>query len=93
MHNGGEYPSVDVESSLSQILMEEVPENYSLSSKACQGILRRAVTRQIPLEAILIEALLEQIASSSDQDETTEHYRTLYHMIKTQGYPTTTKQE
>ena len=34
-------PNVAKESSLSQIL-GDVPEKYFLSSKACQGILRRA---------------------------------------------------
>ena len=45
--NIGEFPSAAVESSLSQILQlwEDVPQKYYLSSKACQGILRRAESR------------------------------------------------
>lgn len=46
----GEYPSVVNESRLSQILEECPPRKYSLSAKACQGILTRAARRgkQLP---------------------------------------------
>ena len=53
----GESPSVVVESHLSQILEEQPHPKYSLSAKACQGILRRAERRGKPLPAILKKAL------------------------------------
>lgn len=62
MHSFGEYPSVDVESHLSQILEECVPEKYYLSAKACQGILRRADRRGKQLPPMLKTALYEMIA-------------------------------
>lgn len=45
MRNFGESPSVVEESSLSQILEDEVQEKYYLSETACKGVLRRAVNR------------------------------------------------
>ena len=45
MLNTGVYPSEEQESTLSQILLAEVPEKYYLSPKACLGILRRAAVR------------------------------------------------
>jgi hypothetical protein len=45
---------------LSQILEADVPEKYSLSSKACEGILRRAAKRGKELPPMLQEALLAQ---------------------------------
>lgn len=45
MLNIGESPNVVVESSLSQILQDNTPAKYSLSPKACVGILRRAKHR------------------------------------------------
>jgi hypothetical protein len=56
----GESPSVAVESSLSQILEADVPARYSLSKRACEGILRRAAKRGKELPAMLAEALLAQ---------------------------------
>ena len=53
----GESPSVAVESHLSQILEERPHQKYSLSVKACQGILRRANRRGKPLPDILKQAL------------------------------------
>ncbi len=49
-----------VESRLSQILMENAPEKYSLSARACQGILRRAENRGKALPEILRIALENQ---------------------------------
>ena len=54
----GECPSAAVESRLSQILEDTPHQKYSLSAKACAGILRRAERRgkKLPpeLEAVLI---------------------------------------
>ena len=61
MLNTGEFPSVDVESTLSQILEANAPEKYSLSAKACEGILRRAERRGKDLPPMLKEALEQQI--------------------------------
>ena len=53
----GAFPKEDNESTLSQILMEGVPEKYYLSPKACQGILRRASSRGKVLPTVLQRAL------------------------------------
>ena len=53
----GESPSVAVESHLSQILEDSPHPKYSLSAKACQGIIRRAERRGKPLPPILRQAL------------------------------------
>ena len=45
---------------LSSILMEDVPDRYSLSPKACQGILRRAAKRGKELPEVLKAALEQQ---------------------------------
>lgn len=60
--NIGEFPSAVVESSLSQILQNptDVPQKYYLSSKACQGILRRAAKRGKELPEVLRIALESQ---------------------------------
>lgn len=55
----GECPRDAVESTLSQILEDSAPEKYSLSKKACEGILRRAFRRGKRLPYILLEALAE----------------------------------
>lgn len=56
--NTGESPNAAVESRLSQILEVTPQEKYSLSAKACQGILRRAERRgkdlPEPLKAVLL---------------------------------------
>ena len=62
MLNTGEYPSVEKESTLSQILEDNVPEKYYLSAKACEGVLRRAERRGKELPPMLKEALEQQIA-------------------------------
>jgi hypothetical protein len=56
--NTGAYPSVVEESSLWQILEANVPEKYSLSATACDGILRRAERRGKELPSLLHFALL-----------------------------------
>jgi hypothetical protein len=60
--NTGEYPSVVVESTLSQILVPNAPEKYYLSARACQGILNRAERRGKKLPEVLWEALREVVA-------------------------------
>ena len=63
MHSFGESPKDVVESRLSQILEEKPLQKYSLSAKACQGILRRAEKRGKTLPEMLKNALIEQSAS------------------------------
>ena len=64
MHNTSESPNgvEECSSSLSLILMSqsEVPIRYSLSAKACEGILRRAARRGKVLPARLQRALEER---------------------------------
>ena len=61
-HNTGEFPSVERESFLWQILQENAPERYFLTRIACMGILRRAEKRGKELPPMLKEALEEVIA-------------------------------
>ena len=56
MLNTGPSPSEEQESTLSQILLAEVPEKYYLSPKACLGILRRASVRGKELQEVLRKA-------------------------------------
>lgn len=58
--NTGESPNAAVVSRLSQILEETPQEKYSLSAKACQGILRRAERRGKDLPETLKAVLLMQ---------------------------------
>ena len=60
MLNTGPSPSEEQESTLSQILLAEVPEKYYLSPKACLGILRRASVRGKELPEVLKKALERQ---------------------------------
>ena len=62
MLNTGECPREEDVSTLSQILMEGVPEKYYLSRKACQGILTRASKRGKELPEVLKKALISQAA-------------------------------
>lgn len=64
----GECPSAVVESTLSQILEDDPPPGYSLSTRACQGILTRSRRRGKPLPVELEEALVRQSASGSVED-------------------------
>lgn len=59
--NTGEFPSVESESLLSQILEDNVPQKYYLSARACQGILTRASRRGKKLPDLLQTALLEMV--------------------------------
>ena len=61
MHNIGESPNEDAESTLSQILEVNAPQKYYLSAKACEGILRRAERRGKQLPPMLKEALDQMI--------------------------------
>ncbi len=60
MLNTSECPKSAVESFLSQILEAAAPSKYSLSRKACLGILRRSDARGKPLPPALERALLIQ---------------------------------
>lgn len=68
MLNFGESPSVAVESRLSWILEDNVPEKYYLSARACEGILNRASRRGKALPEILHTALLDMIEWWKGQD-------------------------
>ena len=60
MLNTGIFPNEERESTLSQILMADVPQKYYLSQKACLGILRRASERGKKLPDVLETALKKQ---------------------------------
>ena len=64
MPSFGESPSVAVESRLSQILEEHPHPKYSLSARACQGVLNRAEKRGKELPSLLRQALVEQVTRS-----------------------------
>ena len=66
--NTGECPSDVRESTLSQILQQNAPEKYSLSPKACAGIIRRAEKRGKELPLMLREALMEVIGLAGGLD-------------------------
>ena len=61
MPNIGESPKEEEESTLSQILEDNVPQKYYLSERACQGVLQRAERRGKILPKILEKALKQQI--------------------------------
>lgn len=67
--NTGECPSVERESTLSQILEPNAPEKYYLSPTACQGILNRAKKRGKELPVMLREALEEVLSLSKNAPE------------------------
>ena len=66
-HSTGECPKDVVESTLSQILQADAPDKYSLSPKACHGILRRAEKRGKELPDMLKEALTEVVNSAGGE--------------------------
>lgn len=68
MRNTGEFPNVAVVSRLSQILETTPQAKYSLSAKACQGILRRAERRGKDLPETLKAVLLMQSESGGGCD-------------------------
>jgi len=55
-----------VSSSLADVLQAEAPEKYYLSSKACDGILRRASRRGKTLPEDLHNALVHQSSQSAE---------------------------
>lgn len=65
--NTGACPKEEIVSTLSQILQANVPEKYYLSSRACEGILRRAQRRGKELPPMLRKALEETMTFSMDQ--------------------------
>jgi len=65
MHSFGESPKEENESRLLQILEDCPHQKYSLSARACEGILRRAEKRGKELPKELHEALLRQASDSS----------------------------
>ena len=65
--NFGEYPNVERESTLSEILEDNVPEKYSLSPKACLGIIRRAKAKGRKLPENLRIALEQKIAEQGGE--------------------------
>ena len=67
-HSTGEFPSEENASRLSQILEVCPQEKYSLSAKACDGILRRAEKRGKALPEALKVALEKQSLSKSGQE-------------------------
>ena len=60
MHSFGESPREENASHLSQILVDTAHQKYSLSAKACRGILKRASKRGKELPEILQNALEKQ---------------------------------
>lgn len=64
--NTGESPSAARESTLSQILDLNAPEKYSLSARACRGILNRAQRRGKELPDMLRDALMEVVSSCGE---------------------------
>lgn len=83
MHSFGESPKEENVSLLSQILEDSAHPKYSLSARACQGILNRAERRGKELPAELKEALIEQSlahsipTTSKEQKSETESSGTL----------------
>jgi hypothetical protein len=71
MLNTGASPNVAQESTLSQILLAQVPEKYYLSPKACLGILRRASERGKELPEVLKRALEHQAQNQIGGEEPT----------------------
>ena len=74
-HSFGESPSVAAESRLSQILEEQAHPKYSLSARACQGILNRAERRgkELPEElkkALENQSLYRGVESTETSDKT-----------------------
>ena len=72
MHSFGEHPislyhNGVGESHLSQILEDSPHPKYSLSAKACQGILNRANRRGKKLPEMLEKALVDQAMESKGQ--------------------------
>lgn len=67
-HSFGEFPNEENASLLSQILEECPHPKYSLSAKACDGILRRAERRDKELPEALKLALIAQSRFRNEQE-------------------------
>lgn len=65
--NIGEKPREPNPTRLSEILEENPDPKYSLTAKACEGILRRSERRGKPLPSELKEALIAQSASKATE--------------------------
>ena len=65
----GRYRNAAGASSLSGVLEARAPQTYSLSAKACEGIIRRAEKRGKPLPEIL-KAALEWVIARDSAEET-----------------------
>ncbi len=63
-----ELPNGVSVSRLSLILVDDAPQKYCLSAKACQGILNRAERRGKALPAELKEALEQQVKNEADNE-------------------------
>ena len=61
----GRYRNAAGASSLSEVLEAQAPQTYSLSAKACEGIIRRAEKRGKPLPNVLRKALEWVVAQDS----------------------------
>ena len=70
--NTGESPNAVRESTLSQILDLNAPAKYSLSPKACAGIIRRAAKRGKELPSMLLEALMEVVGQAGGLNQIEE---------------------
>ena len=68
MHSFGESHREENASLLSQILEDSAPQKYSLSAKACDGILRRAEKRGKELPKVLHDALVRQSSLCYTED-------------------------
>ena len=66
--NIGAAPNAVRESTLSQILDLNAPEKYSLSPRACAGIIRRAEKRGKELPDMLRDALMEVVGLAGGLD-------------------------
>lgn len=69
MRSSSEWPSDAAVSFLSDVLEPAPPSKYSLSRKACEGIIRRAEKRGKPLPPQLDEALRAQASNSTKGQE------------------------
>ena len=67
MHSFGECPKEENESRLSSILEECPHPKYSLSARACEGILRRMNAKNKPLPECLRETLVWQAGLVDDR--------------------------
>lgn len=66
MRNTGASPRDAQECSLWRVLIPNAPERYSLSAKACAGILKRGTARGKRLPDMILEACLEVVLEALD---------------------------